>query len=527
MEACDQQEVERDWLMRKRTDLNALDAIYPLEPTELYRQWVLSQDAAMLPEAWTRHSLCGWNLAAHENAHVCELRSETGEQLGWVIEPLVYLREEGSEIAADSLVLPTTSRRPEASNIERALYGRDVDGHSDGSGVQGMWIAVLPAVGRVYLGPIHSVVFDRTRRLVATSHNLLGSVQRDVELSRLFDPLATFQYYSFGLTAFHNVERLLPNHYLDLETFEPVRHWPKCALKPLALGEDGAAEIVEDGRRLLAGVHADVEQFEVPLSAGNDSRAVLALLRPLAQSGMRISPFTSVGVNFESRIDAQAAARLAAIAGLPHEIRRRPTHEAAPMQDVMRNFARIGEAKAGRSLSAPGALAKEPVDQSPGKFFLAGMAGETGRANYWSRGAPNDLGADALLRRIGAPVSEQTRSAALAWLDELPEHIRDSPADVLDLAYVEQRLGCWEANSRYLYPGRPRGLSPMASAFSIETMLRLPLDYRRSGKLQRDMVGYGWPELSKVPYNRATGVLRIEQLARRVSRKARRAIALR
>jgi hypothetical protein len=82
------------------------------------------------------------------------------------------------------------------------------------------------------------------------------------------------------------------------------------------------------------------------------------------------------------------------------------------------------------------------------------MGGETGRAFYWSVREPEEVRPEDLLRRCEAPVIPATLEAAQRWLDTLPAFMRNSPGDILDLAYVEQRLGCWEANSRYLFPGR-------------------------------------------------------------------------
>ena len=55
----------------------------------------------------------------------------------------------------------------------------------------------------------------------------------------------------------------------------------------------------------------------------------------------------------------------------------------------------------------------------------------------------------------------------------------------------------------------------MAEALCLETMLRLPVSYRAEGRLQQDMVAYGWPELSSVPFNEPTGLLRLARKAGR------------
>lgn len=508
------------------TEFPVLDALYPLPPEQLFRQWVLTPAAPAgdIPRGWTQWTREGWRLAAHPDAVVCELRALDGAALGWIIEPLAHLRANGDTLPAPqiNLDIPADARGPD---IERALYGRDEHGCSNGHGLEGMWVAIVfagPAadrLARVYTGAIHSIVFGSGHRTVATSHNLVPGLRRDEDLSRDFDPLRTNSYYSFGLTAFRGLDRLLPNHYLDLRTFEAVRHWPGARLTPLHTGSEGAASIVEHSRRLVEVLAREHSLFRVFLSAGRDSRAVLAILRTLAAADGRVTAATTVSMDIPALTDLQAARRLARTAGVPLRIAWRRKH-AADAPAVMRAFVRVGEAFSGPSLSAP-ALAR--TERQPG-FTLAGMAGETARGFFYRNRPPppaGELTAEALVQRVRAPVTPAVLTAAEAWLAGLPRGIRASAAGVLDLAYVEQRLGCWESPARYLYPGRPRIASPMAAAFNIETMLRLPEAYRAAGLLQEDMVRYGWPELLQIPFNAPTGVLALAGRMTAAGRRAR------
>ena len=479
--------------------------------------------AADVPHGWAQWTLQGWRLAAHPDAAVCELRARDGTELGWIIEPLAHLRAGGDVLPTQRISLDIP-HGASAAAVERALYGRDERGCSDGHGVEGMWVAIVfagPAddrIARVYPGAIHSVVYSPEHRAVATSHNLVPGLRRDEDLSREFDPLRTNSYYSFGLTAFRGLRRLLPNHYLNLETFDAVRHWPPAALAPLPTGSAGAAAVVDHSRRVVEVLAREHDLFRVFLSAGRDSRAVLTILRPLAAQDGRVKAATTTSMDLPALTDLQAARRLARIAGVPLEIAWRRRHTAdAPA--VMRAFVRVGEACSGPSLSAP-ALAR--TERQPG-FTLAGMAGETARGFFYrNRPSPpaGELTPEVLVQRVRAPVTPAVLAAAETWLAGLPRGVRASAASVLDLAYVEQRLGCWESPARYLYPGRPRVASPMSAAFNIETMLRLPEAYRAAGLLQEDMVRYGWPELLQVPFNAPMGVL---TLAGRVAVAARRA----
>lgn len=474
-----------------------------------------------MPEEWQKRSLGKWHLACHPDARLAQLQTDKGEHVGWVMEPMLQTVS-GKATPYPDIVRLGGDGPVDDALVERSLYGRNAAGHSDGTGLEGMWIAIVLTANfeRIYLGPIHSAVFERSTRRVATSHNLLAPFSRNLELSKSVDPLATQNYYSFGLTAFDGIERLLPNHYLDLHSFEPVRHWPKSTFRTLD-GPTAAGRMIDHGRRIVKDI-ANGQEMVIPLSAGNDSRAVLAMARPFAQlADCRLSAFTTVGNDFGRKIDAQAAVRLAEIADIPHDVRPRPAPRAVPRTEVLKLHARLGEAKAGPILLNPKLHSREPMPENL-PLTLAGMGGELGRAVLWAQEEHDEITAEMLLKLTKTPVLPITLAKAQHWLDGLPSFVRANPYDILDLSYLEQRLGCWEANSRYLFPGRPNTFSFMTSGYCIEAMLSLPVSYRRSERLQVDMTAHGWPELLSVPINRAVGTLWIEGHGRRLLGPAKR-----
>jgi hypothetical protein len=511
------------------TDFAALDALYPLPPEELSRQWLVARDAAVLPPRWQRRTLAGLHFAAHPDAHVCALHARDGAPLGWLLEPLAYLQRDRDTAPEGSLTLPVGPDAG-AAEIEAALYGRGADGWTEGDGLEGgNWVAIVAGSGaaplrRVYQGGGHSIVYSPAAGIAATSHNLIPDVRRDEALSRAVDPLARNGFYGFGLTAFRGVRRLLPNHYLDLDAVRAVRHWPREGFEPRIAGEAGAAAMVDHARRVLRALAERYPNFLVPLSAGRDSRAVLACLRPFAGNPPpQLHLFTSVRADRGSVIDGQIAVRLARIAGLQHEIRRIRRHATEPA-DVRRAFVLIGEAKSGSILAAPGRESREPL---PGQLALPGMTGETARAYYWPRmRAEPELTPASLARHVGMPAIDPVVEAAAQWLDGLPPGVRDDRADILALAHVEQKVGCWDATTRYLFPGPNRAnMSLMGTNLGLQTMLRLPVDYRAQGLLQQDMIAYGWPELLRLPFNEPVGWLRLRQQAEELQDRAWRRLA--
>lgn len=446
------------------------------------------------------------------------------------MEPLAYISADSGIVPKKKLSLPV-SKNSDAGDFERVFYGRDSTGHSDGTGIMGSWTAIVfggpegASFSRVYLGASHSIVYHPKKRMVATSHNLVPNIQRNEELSNAYDYLNRKSYFTFGLTAFQGLSRLLPNHYLDLVTFKPMRHWPTGPLKPNTDGKEGAAAIVDHGRRLLEAISEAYPLFRVFASAGRDSRAIISMLRPFVADGADILLSTSVGSDLGSQTDLEAARRLARKTGLPHEVKRNRNEKSGDVDYIRRGFVRIGEAAASPiNFSDPGVHHRKPFNPTK-RFNLAGMGGETGRAFFWKKDIPSEaITPEFLMEKVKAPLANATvKAAAINWLNGIPREFRKENADVLDLAYIEQRMGCWQAPMRYLSAGmiNPDGLSrsstsPMAETFPYETMLRLPVEYRAEGILQRDMVAYGWPELlSDIPFNEPTRLLRLRRFLRR------------
>ena len=401
------------------TDFEALDALWPLPPEELPRQWVLTRDESSLPEEWERDVLAGWHLGYHPFASVHPIQADDGTALGWAIEPLAFLQEGRDSLIEGALRLPV-AEGDSPTEIERALYGRDELGQSTGNGLAGSWVAIVFAgidenrFGRVYLGAKHSVLYSPEHSVVATSHNLIPDVRRDEMLSRAFDPLTTNAYFTFGLTAFEGIRRLLPNHALDLGTFEPVRHWPAGAFDRLE-AKDGVSLIVDHSRRLMDVLATRYRAFRVFLSAGRDSRAILSLLQPLVERGVDVRLSTTTGRDFASRVDLQAARRLARISGLPHHVKsfRQQRHSTVQDKELRRGFVRIGEARAGGYLASAAMSNKKPAHETdPQLFSLGGMAGETGRGFYWGQAIPSMVSAEDLVRRVQAPPTLQVTEAA-------------------------------------------------------------------------------------------------------------------
>ena len=489
--------------------LDQLDALTPLPPDDLPRQWRLATVPDERYAGWTCLKAGSWHLQAHPAAKVAVVVGRDGLFIGWIIGATF---QNSGEEPVNRMELEVGSCEPE--ELERALYGRSEDGRADGTGVEGPWTAIiLRGRSRVHVAAAHSVVYAPDERCVATSPSLVPNLVRDKELCRAADPQVTRSFYGFGLTPFQGVKRLLPNHVLDLHTFTPLRHWPKAGLAPYEGAEAAANRLLRGTAPILDAVAAQFDEVRISLSAGRDSRAIMALCRRISEAPGRVIAFTTLRDDLWSRIDVATAKKLAERAGIPHEVQTTQAQEASD-EKVARAYVRIGEAKFGPVL-ASAAAAAPGTGPNLRRIHLAGMAGEVARGFYWGRSMPGraDVEPGALVRRIGMPPLPEVVSAAAEWVNGLPDAVRSQPADVLDLLFLEQRLGCWDAPARYLFPGTGTTLNLMSTSLALDTMLRLEPEIRLRGTFQHLLIQRAWPALADLPYNRPNGPQQIHAAA--------------
>jgi hypothetical protein len=133
------------------------------------------------------------------------------------------------------------------------------------------------------------------------------------------------------------------------------------------------------------------------------------------------------------------------------------------------------------------------------------MCGEVGRAFYWRKEDLDggQVSASSVVERLRLPAHPRLCLEAERWLGSLP--VTEAP-QVLDLLYIEQRLGCWAAPKAYGQPGS--GRAPLNDNQLFEWMLTLPYDYRFQQKLAPAVIERLWPDLLAFPFNQEFGVRR-------------------
>jgi len=468
-----------------------------LTPHELYGQFILHKNGAPVPEGWNASSFEGWTLAAHPRLPAHAIRLD-GRHVGWLI---------GYAAGSNGALVDRAIDLPSLDQLESFIYG---------FGGRFACAIVSPQLARLYMDPCGSLaaVYAVDRSMVGSTSTLLSLGNPSYLARKLAQPtLPANQFYPAGISGDPEFARLLPNHYLDLNSWKPVRHWPT----ELAARDESqiAANVASVADHLRSTITAVAKRYHcyMGLTAGRDSRMVLAAARDA------IDRFTFVtfrykpgGYNKEKVVDLHIARKLSSKLGLMHiELDLRdPPREMKDEFQIRTGFA----GHWGRVVDHYDAVSA--LDMSG--VWLTGYAGEVGRAFYWGWGEDlkKSLTAEELLRRMHLQESRENLAATNRWLDSFPESVRRDYFALLDLLYIEQRLGCWASPA--MYGGAPFAftLTPFNHRGIFTAMMSLPSEYRARQELAADVVKHSWPAAMSYPFQQYTG---LSALGKRVKEK--------
>jgi hypothetical protein len=367
---------------------------------------------------------------------------------------------------------------------------------------------------RFYLDPCGSLsaVYCAQQRSVASTSNrspYRAHTRDRLELEQALGIPYTEGMYPLTMTSRYGVERILPNHYLDLRDWQTVRHWPTQPLAEAASVQEAIAEIATILKRQIAAIVARTPTY-LPLTAGQDSRMLLACGRELSD---RLELFTRDMGDERGALDCDTARRIARRFGLRHRV---VANEKATEEDREEYMFRISYSTSEfRGWQSATMLRRLP----DGHALLIGCAGEVARGYYWQRhdSETTVISPQRLLGYCLCPLEQEPLALMGNWLDTVPAL---NAFEVLDLFFVEQDLGGWAGILPYAECDPGSWVFPLCHRRILENMLSLPAWYRRAGEMPQDVIAQEWPELLAWPINRAVGFSRsLTRLKRAISRK--------
>jgi hypothetical protein len=196
-------------------------------------------------------------------------------------------------------------------------------------------------------------------------------------------------------------------------------------------------------------------------------------------------------------VDVRIAEAISSAHGLAH---RTLDYEVATDQQLGEWLERVGHCCAGRTWRSVRTL--RSLD--PAAAWLPGLGGEVARAYYWrTRPVPEVFEApETLVGVLRLPPHSEIHRRAAHWADTLPS---TRPEQVLDLLYIEQRLGCWASPQNLGHTGVAFRAFPLNHRRIFTAMLALPAPVRRNQQLAAAIIENRWPELLRFPFNEPLG----------------------
>lgn len=340
-------------------------------------------------------------------------------------------------------------------------------------------------------------VFSKKERIIASSPELIKG-DYDNELIADLNVVEKDNWYPFGLTPKVGVNRLTPNHHLCLNDFVSIRN--EVNLNDANVSLENLIDKTINSIDSTGAAFINSGLF-VGLTAGFDSRMLLAGLKEQIKSTNNVKFWTAKSVALDNPKDIYTAKKLSMKFSLNHDV----IYPVSTSQGEIDSWLmRVGHVRAGAKMFNH----KMEEEAGGNKPFFHGMIGELARGTYWKDGDSKDkLNGKFLLQRMNLPQTPKLISAANIWLENLPNDI--SVYKVLDLLYLEQRIGCWGSAANIASTRHAPIVFPLNRKDVVDGMLNLSVAEKKSESLHKGVIKRQWPELLYYPFNETFGSFRL------------------
>ncbi|MFU1477542.1 hypothetical protein ACM25N_07485 [Roseovarius sp. C7] len=467
--------------------------------SEIFRnQFLLARSRTKPDPSWPSKKIGDWWLHRCPKLPLCRLLGPGGDMLGLVIG-----------IAIDATGQPLTSDR-QLDSAEPLETERFIET------LAGRFLAILASSGqqRIYFDPTAGItaVYSATHQTVCS--NVTLGLDRPIDPAPGIDPQAVMAGQDrlyLGETPDHAFTRVYANHYLDLDRFEMVRHWPKpdmapeaSGLSPQELGERISARL----QQVMAGL-LNNHRCALPLSAGKDSRILLSAALPNLGKLAHVYSFC---INKITRYDCRVAQKLSWEFGFPLQIVARGSYfykqsfRPPEIDELRRKMAlSTGFCANGRDNHHAKTLTIAPG----GDITLRGNLCEITRANKYRRPFPEegftrDVAFGALMELSPEEAAEKftpDRLAALRqrywdWADTLPDAYQGR---LIDMAHCEHWLPA-VGNTEYLAYTNALFLNPYNDRQLLYWAMCCPPEERKKDALVHAIIGTSDKRLLDTPF---------------------------
>jgi hypothetical protein len=306
-------------------------------------------------------------------------------------------------------------------------------------------------------------------------------------------------------TPYREIRNLLPNHYLDLRQGKAFRYWPVAGcIDSLS---------VEESIRLCTpilqnSIKAAAERFDLcmGISAGGDSRKSLAAAKDVKD---KIKFFSTTPTQVSMLLnDVKIPARLLPQLGLKH-------HNLG-LQFMDQEFRKCYECSATWARERTGHIAYTMLKcLGPEITVLNSNISEVAQRVYWL--PESKIDGEGL-----AVISGLNHAFAIAefqkWVDGAKHACQAAKMNILDLFFLEQRMGRWATEAFSEYDIAHETFNPYNNRYLHCLMLAIKERHRRNRRWDVIIkhIKYMWPEVLSEPINPPDRILdKIQQFIRR------------
>ena len=459
---------------------------------------ITKRDTDAVPDGFRSQTISGWEIL-YDADFSTRTVVDGGTDIGFVFGEMLRVTEPASEVRVGTA--GASDDETIGESFERYL-----------NGFAGRFVGVVDTGSdlRVYTDPGGTlpVVYSTDEETVAASPLSLPRVAQSDHFRRgLFESVSS-EYGGWlpgELTYYRGVKQLLPNHYFDLREWEPKRHYSPESTE-FREAKSVIAEVVEHLRAVIRRVVQESDGPVASLTAGHDSRGLLACARRWIASG-ELSTYTYMGEGYE--LDKTVAYEMSTDHGFELDI--------VPVRESDSADERQFLEKTGYGITSRTKDVHTTMRYFKSDAQIQGLGGEIGRGYYWKEtdGRETTIGPQDLLRRFHKPEHPEFLRELERWLAEI-EHL-DAYA-VLDLAYQEHRLGRWGGPQHLGKPSNVDHYCPFMYRPVVDLLYELPVDVRRNDELAERIVERTWPELNDYPYNSYTGWRKYRERSARIKK---------
>ena len=294
-------------------------------------------------------------------------------------------------------------------------------------------------------------------------------------------------------TPWKQIKVLLPNHFLNLVDRSVSRFWPVDLIL-----KGSMEDITESGANYLSAlVNSTHSLFSLalPITAGIDSRSILAAMRTIANDVFFYTLlFDEAGWK---GADLVVPTRLLRKLGLRHHIIRCPDVMDSQLRDLHQGNTETLDLSAGIILE--GLYEAFPQD----RVSVSGLSGEIARCFYRKKGDESEPSSLDLAKRVGMDPTPFVLGELEAYLADARGPADSCGIDIWDLFYWEQRVGRWGADAQATRDLIHESFTPFNCRKLLETLLGVPGKFRHGPdyELYREMIWLLWPKVLSEPIN--------------------------